>query len=55
MEARTLVSAGYMKYTVIQPTFEELLACVLLEERFVTHWTTQVVNHQFENRLDLFL
>lgn len=36
-------------------TFEELLACVFLEERFMCDRTCQVVNHELEDWSDLFL
>jgi len=36
-------------------TFEELLACIFLEERFMCDRTCQVVNHELEDGLDLFL
>jgi hypothetical protein len=34
---------------------EELFACIFLEERFVTYRTVKVIDHQSENRIDLFL
>jgi hypothetical protein len=36
-------------------TFEELLACVFLEEGFMCDRTCQVVDHELEDGLDLFL
>ena len=36
-------------------TFKELLACVLLKEGFMHNWLMKVVNHQLEDRLNLFL
>jgi hypothetical protein len=36
-------------------TFEELLASILLEERFVDDGARQVVDHELKNGLDLFL
>ena len=38
-----------------QLTFEELLACVFLKEGFMCDRTCQVVNHELEDGLDLFL
>lgn len=36
-------------------TFQELLASVFLEERFVGHGTVEVVDHQAEDRVDFLL
>jgi len=36
-------------------TLEELLAGVLLEEGFVNNGAREVINHQLQDRLDLFL
>jgi len=36
-------------------TFEELLASILLEERFMDDWARQIVDHQLQDRLNLFL
>jgi hypothetical protein len=38
-----------------QLTFEELLACVFLEEGFMCDRACQVVNHELEDGLNLFL
>lgn len=46
------ISTCYTTVTSIH-TFEELLACILLEECFMHHRARQVVNHKVENRLDL--
>jgi hypothetical protein len=34
-------------------TFQELLACIFLEECFVSNRTVEIVKHKFENGLDL--
>lgn len=36
-------------------TFQELLARILLEERFMDDRAGEVVNHEFEQGFDLFL
>lgn len=33
-------------------TFEELFACVFLEEGFMDNGTAKIVNHKLEHRLD---
>lgn len=37
------------------PTLQELLAGILLEESFVGDGTVEVINHQLEDRFNLFL
>ena len=36
-------------------TFEELLAGVLLEQRLMSHWGLEVVDHEIEDRSDVLL
>lgn len=36
-------------------TLKELLACILLEEGFMSNGTSKVIDHQLEDRLDFLL
>lgn len=38
-----------------QPTFQELLACIFLEQCLVGNWSLKVVNHELEDGDNLLL
>ena len=49
---KVLVLFSYTRWTM-SLTLEELLACILVEECFVDNWSSEVVNHELEDGLDL--
>ena len=54
IDADSIVSKSAQLFLNIHLTFEELLACILLEECFMCYRTMEVVEHELENWLDLF-
>lgn len=37
------------------PTLKKFLACILLEQSFVSDWCLKIINHQVKDRKNLFL
>ena len=54
IEAEVLVSDWQIEHRAWRPTFQELLARIFSKEGIMLHWSVKIVEHEVEDRLDIF-